>query len=354
MSGYDALPHDAWPDIAAVLPLPWHPAAAAHDLRWHAAEHHVYGRKLPGIRDLAERWGWARSVAHRLVASATWTDEARPWGWRAVNISGTDAGQTRDTSNGETPMIDESRDARGTAAGLTRDPFPHPTPIHDQSGGEMRTAEAAAEPMDLPALLNGDPTLLAPLLAAEIATVAGLAAQTQSAIRMLPGIGPKRAIALHQALQRHGLAFRAEPMPKGKRETDRPGLRDLQDRWCGAFRYVTGKDYAWTPRGRTSDGKAAADVYDAMGWSAEPTPETVAAVKATVGRYLRHCQQANPPRVATLHDLARNLSSYRQDDALVDATRARVRVDAAAQREDAKMTLIGNLLNRQPKENIDA
>lgn len=315
-------------------------AEATVDLlgRWHLGGE-------PSIGELRRAWGWSadRVIALR-KALAAW---ARTYG--AAHPDSIEIGRRPDgdRTDGSTA---NAGDLVGIGRGSDGDRTPHARgslyeeEMRLERVGEMLTEDPVSdlpphpeEPMpttlDLPALLNGDATLIAPLTAVGIVTVGALAAQTVSSVRMVSGIGPKRALVLAAALARHGLTFRVEPMPKGKRETERPGLRDLGDRWCRAFQHVTGETYKWSARGQTSDGKAAAGIYDAFGWSETPDDATVADVGDTVRRYLRHCQAANPPRVPTLHDLARNLSTYRQSTSLVDATRARVRVDSRADAE---------------------
>lgn len=315
-------------------------AEATVDLlgRWHLGG-------SPSIGELRRAWGWSAdrviSLRRDLAAWARLHGASVP---DSIEIGRRPDGDRTDGSNanagypsaiGRRSDGDRTPHARGSLQGeesemervgemLTEDPVRDLPPLPEEP---MPTT------LDLPTLLNGDAALIAPLVAAGLVTVEALAAQTASAVRMILGIGPKRILVLTAALERHGLAFRPEPMPRSKRETERPGLRDLGDRWCRAFQHVTGEPYRWSAKGQTSDGKAAAGIYDAFGWSETPDEATIADVGDTVRRYLRHCQAANPPRVPTLHDLARNLSTYRQANALVDATRARVRVDARADAE---------------------
>ena len=117
MSGFDALPHGAWVNIAAGLALPWHPDAAAHDLRWYAAEHHVHGRTLPSVRDLAQRWGWTRTRVHDVLSRGEWADPTRPWAWRRPDSIRTPSGQSADAGNGRTPATPEVPDSGRTASG---------------------------------------------------------------------------------------------------------------------------------------------------------------------------------------------------------------------------------------------
>lgn len=133
--GFEALPHDAWPDVAAALSLPWPRRAAEHDLRWYAAERHVYQRTLPTERDLATRWGWSKTVVHRLLVGTEWIDETRPWLWRLDQKRTNDGPETdqetRVTAE-SSQVTDQERTKSGPKADLTRVPFspstPHPSP----------------------------------------------------------------------------------------------------------------------------------------------------------------------------------------------------------------------------------
>lgn len=130
---------------------------------------------------------------------------------------------------------------------------------------------------------------------------------------MRPGIGPKRLLAIAGALQRHGLAFAPDVAPEGRATTERPGIRRLTDGWCRAVLDVTGQPYRWTPSGPDSDQRAAAALYDSVGWGADPDDAVRADVRGTVDRYLGHCRETG--RVPTLPDLVRQLARWRQEPA---------------------------------------
>ena len=166
-------------------------------------------------------------------------------------------------------------------------------------------------PVDLPALLDGNHQLVAPLVAAGIATVDALTALTGREVQMRPGIGPKRLLAIAAALQHHGLAFAPDVASEARAPAERPGLRRLTDGWCRAVLDVTGKAYRWTPSGPDSDQRAAAALYDAVGWGIDPDDEVRADVRGTVDRYLGHCRETG--RIPTLPDLVRQLARWRQE-----------------------------------------
>lgn len=159
---FDAMPHDVWPEVAGLIPRPWPRSVAAHDLRWHAAEHAVYGRPLPAVRELTERWGWTRTRTHELIADAPgWADEARPWGWRAADKKRTTGGQEADTANGRTPTNIETADKIRTAGGQDpdsrADPISaplHPSPFTQDIQAAMPPAET---PPKAPTTQRPDP-----------------------------------------------------------------------------------------------------------------------------------------------------------------------------------------------------
>lgn len=208
--------------------------------------------------------------------------------------------------------------------------------------------EAGPDDLDLPKLLGGDLTLLAPLKLAGIHTVEALTALTGAEVRNRRGMGPKRVIVIQDALRAHGLDFAPEPT-KGRKapKGEFPGMKDLTDRWCAFFQRATGERYVWTSGGQTSDNKAAQAIYAAVGWSANPSPEVQADVSGTVNRYVRHRRAIN--QVPTLYDLARNLAQYRQADALVEAgSRGRAHVDTNEEKGRRTMDGIRSLLNAFP------
>lgn len=146
---FDAMPHDVWPEVAGLIPRPWPRSVAAHDLRWHAAEHAVYGRPLPAVRELAERWGWTRTRTHELIADAPgWADEARPWGWRAADKKRTTGGQEADTANGRTPTNIETADKIRTAGGQDPDSRADPisAPLHPSPHEDTQPPADAGPP----------------------------------------------------------------------------------------------------------------------------------------------------------------------------------------------------------------
>lgn len=218
-------------------------------------------------------------------------------------------------------------------------------------------APSITETMDLPTLLSGDATLLAPLKLAGIHTVEALTALTGAEVRNRKGMGPKRVMAVHDALRAHGLDFapeatKARKTPKG----EFPGMKNLTDRWCAFFERATGQKYMWTSGGQTSDNKAAQAIYTAVGWSADPSPEVEQGVGDMVRRYVKHCLNGFPRRVPTLYDLARNLAQFRQADVLVDATRQPDRVSNARRAEEERIEGMRRLLAGTPTttEVIDA
>lgn len=159
---FDAFPHAAWPDAVAAFACPWPRALAAHDLRYHAAEHAVYRRPLPSERDLAGRWGWSRSAVTRLLGSGEWADMAREWRWRepAANQRRTSRGPTenqadivkrREVAESE-PATNQPWANGEPAVGLTRDlSLTHHPITHHPS-----PSETEKEP---PALAGCSPTL---------------------------------------------------------------------------------------------------------------------------------------------------------------------------------------------------
>lgn len=79
---FDVMPHDVWPNIASRLPAPWPTVAAAHDLRWYAAECAATGAPPPSLRTLAARWGWGKSSVGPLLNDYTaWVDGLNPQPW---------------------------------------------------------------------------------------------------------------------------------------------------------------------------------------------------------------------------------------------------------------------------------
>jgi hypothetical protein len=118
--------------------------------------------EMPSARDLAKRWGWPKTNAHRLLVDfESWSDPSRLEAWRVVwDSHGTKAGQPRDTGgtirNGQTPTNAETRDTGGTAAGQPRDtsghtrvvdhPPPPPPPPPEQKPARERKAKPKVEP----------------------------------------------------------------------------------------------------------------------------------------------------------------------------------------------------------------
>ena len=143
---FDAFPHDQWPDVVAALAasIPWPEALAAHDLRWHAAEHAIYRRPLPSERDLAERWNWSRPKVNRTIRAERWRDPSREWTWREPTVSQERAKreptvsqawqeQAQETDTSE-PTVSHPRANGEPTVSLTRDLFsPAPTPAPDNT-----------------------------------------------------------------------------------------------------------------------------------------------------------------------------------------------------------------------------
>jgi len=233
---FDTLPHAGWPAIAACLSRPWPAAAAAHDLRWHAAEHHVYGRALPTERELAARWAWSKTRVHDLVSSTSWRDAARPWGWRSDHDPTTirpaaDQDERFEADNGEV-----SDQPPTTIRPHARDPL-HPAPDQGESArARETTVEAASEPppaagaataptpqeptaMDLHLALGTRPDLMRLLLAPtdpadeRVTTLAELQAIPRDELQYRRGMGPKRAeqVATLCAEAGYPLAIAREP-----------------------------------------------------------------------------------------------------------------------------------------------
>lgn len=166
--------------------------------------------------------------------------------------------------------------------------------------------------MDLAALLHGDQTLIAPLVAAGIATPEALTAMSPREVQHRRGIGPQKLAAIHAHLAAAGLSLQADPPPKARGDgIPRPGMRSLTDRWMAAYRHVNGVDYRWTGTGRDSDQAAARVLYDAVGWSETPTPTAIDDAGGAVRRYLGDCRRIG--RVPTLPDMVRGLARWRQD-----------------------------------------
>lgn len=65
----EALPHADWPEITRMLTQPWPNGAAEFDVRWWVAEASQTGQTVPAVRELAERWGWAKSRVHDLLTA---------------------------------------------------------------------------------------------------------------------------------------------------------------------------------------------------------------------------------------------------------------------------------------------
>jgi hypothetical protein len=198
------------------------------------------------------------------------------------------------------------------------------------------------EPLDLPALLDGDHRLVAPLVAAGITTPEALTALTAREVQLRPGIGPKRVLAIAAALQRHGLTFAADGASRAPEATSRPGLRRLTDGWCRAVLDRTGRAYRWTPSGPDSDQRAAAALYDAVGWDEDPDDAIRADVRGTVDRYLGHCRETG--RIPTLPDLVRQLARWRQEPGVRERpSPSAPRPSAAEARADKRRSAIAAL-----------
>lgn len=165
--------------------------------------------------------------------------------------------------------------------------------------------------VDLPSLLRGDQTLLAPLAAAGILTPGALTALTSRELQHRPGIGPRRLAAIVACLGAAGMALRVAEAPPGRGDgVHRPGLRELTDRWGAAYASAMGAAYVWTPTGRSSDQAAARVLYDTVGWSEEPSAAAVEDAGGAVRRYLADCRRIG--RTATLPDLVAGLARWRQ------------------------------------------
>lgn len=77
MSGWVPFPADAWPEVAAALPVPWPEGAAIFDLRWHVDR--TPGRIVPhGKRYWMKRWGWTDWGVRSLLRSDSWHDPIHP------------------------------------------------------------------------------------------------------------------------------------------------------------------------------------------------------------------------------------------------------------------------------------
>lgn len=349
--GHVAQDREAWVDLLG---------------RWHAGEDVSASEFCRACK-----WGKGRTLAF-MPKVAEWAVESGatvPNSWRARILNGNpgtdrkrtganeeeptlteDSGPQTDrfrTVRARAPLSGEEKEMEieGCESALADTSAPPPT--------EPPEADPPEEPLDLPALLDGDQRLIAPLVAEGILTVEHLEAQTAASLRFVEGIGPKRAKAIQAALQAHGRDLRPEPTRKRARDVERPGLQDLTDRWARAYQHVMGAAYAWTQGGRTSDSKASREIYDAFGWSAEPSAEVVADAAATVRRYLAHCRAVS--RVPTLHDLAQGLARFRQDDRLVKASR-RVPVSNQRRAEEERVEAMRDLLADLPfnLETIDA
>jgi hypothetical protein len=151
---------------------------------------------------------------------------------------------------------------------------------------------------------------VAALVACRVLTVDDLTRLTMGRLRSIRGIGPKRALTIREALAAHGRDLVVEDLPPARRTVERPGFRNLSDRWCAAFKASTGQEYRWTARGRASDQAAVATLYDVVGWSAEPSEAVVADAGGTVRRYLGECKRMG--QVPTLTHMVAQLPRWRQ------------------------------------------
>lgn len=312
--------------------------------RWQEGEN-------PGPRELMRAWSWGAGRTMAFVERArAWAAEhggAAPQRNKSERQRNTLTREPERTDTDNDVIVDEERNESEREAEQERNVSRARDLLMAEREAEIMggdsDAATATSPVDLPAALDGDGRLLAPLLSAGLVTVEQVEAQTIQALRMLPGVGAKRALAIADALARHGHPLRTEAPPKRTKEVERPGLRDLSDRWCAAYERVTGSPYRWTQGGPTSDAKAIATIYDAVGWTDPPTAEVASATRATVIGYLQARQRRG--RVPTLADLARNLAEFRQAPELVAAASEPLRFRSSDEaRSDAKMALIHSLL----------
>ena len=73
-TGWEPLPSAVWQEVAPLLPQPWTPGQAAHDLRVYAAQVRLdKRRRVPGRPTLRARWGWSdRQVRKLLINETAW------------------------------------------------------------------------------------------------------------------------------------------------------------------------------------------------------------------------------------------------------------------------------------------
>jgi len=77
LAGFDPLPSADWPEIAAGLARPWSDAACRHDLRWHAMQERVHGKRFPGRPYFMGRWTRPEWDV-RLIFRSDWRDPMYP------------------------------------------------------------------------------------------------------------------------------------------------------------------------------------------------------------------------------------------------------------------------------------
>lgn len=78
-SGWEKMPSEVWPHVAATITGEWHPGAVKFHLRWWAARERLAGVSRPGRPALAALFGWGdRRLRDFMADPQTWDDTAEP------------------------------------------------------------------------------------------------------------------------------------------------------------------------------------------------------------------------------------------------------------------------------------
>jgi len=151
-TGWEPLPSAVWQEVAPLLPQPWTPGQAAHDLRVYAAQVRLdKRRRVPGRPTLRARWGWSdRQVRKLLINETAWQDPR--FKERTATGQSADSYRTdkRPIVGVETSGADSYRTATGQPMSTRADlhntqPTDHTTPSSPPTGDAVEKAVGAVD-----------------------------------------------------------------------------------------------------------------------------------------------------------------------------------------------------------------
>lgn len=214
--------------------------------------------RFPTSKWFAERWGWAKTTAYRLMIDLkAWSDPSRLEAWTAMwNANGTKVERIRNESgteqDGQTPEDDGTRNADGTETERERNesghrrgdpPSPSPSPVDEATQADLMfplrlVADRGVDDSTPNPPQLSDGTKVA-LKAAGLSGGKALSELTQREVLAIHGVGKKRLEEITAWLASHGLKLKDAPLDEAR------VITACSDVWTAAWTQTQTTKYPW-------------------------------------------------------------------------------------------------------------